>query len=1121
MSNQLVKKNPAEGYQNVFPKTFIDAIKDKESGVSLQEILQGFNMYFLSYNGSRALTRCKVPSVLRKEGLWITYVLYDHTVVTEWYNSDQIDDNSWSMDSNWRVASNSLVGNVSVSADGYWVINGEKTEAKAQGEQGVTPLLRIGANNKLQVSYNAGKAWRDISDYIVPRFRYTRGTTNDTAGIIQISMDLGKTWANLSNEITNNLRISRYIGINESLPTFEVAEGTVYMKGPYYDEGDTSNANPIYRMWVYAWKGDTLAWQDNGEFTSISAGVVQETGDSETEVMSQRAVTNKFIELESEVKEDISSIYGDSIEYGYMNNNSDLGGGLRGLNQSIVTDLEVSKVIVNGSGSVNFYEMSKNKDGHFTIIQDLGLYTLYGVTTLNVQWKLNAGSYIVWGVTGSGIGYQIGSSKSGLSFGSSINNIPSEDSLEWDVKIYGIIVGFKKIESEITKINQTLTPIEKEVITKVVEKPGINIVNPDTIKHGYGLGSNFQEYNLGDDFCISNYIKVDGKNICANSFNRAGYASFVVYDENYNPLRAIENNNQYNYQSGDFYIRITFNYSGNSKKLYANYGDTLLPYEPYFSLDGYTENFVNSINQFVYEVGNPRTPTAYKTGIIQAACALYIVPNNGILETIEVYCNSDSCIDLVTYTRNTGDSWNVETYLATIKCVKGLNKIQIDSPVKKGHYIGFNITDATSSIGYTTDGASGELGSGALKLKGKYITMNGTANNYCIKCTIKADEISKGVQQLHHSTTLIDSAYNTVDNFISSGFNGFDATQNNALVYFNKKSWLDKYVHHVEFTLNKPEDTKIVLCQPSGDARNSGGYYVSLDTSTKKLSIHSYWNGNTIAEPSVLKSVNIPFVIGSSNTYVLDVIVDSVKTLTARFTNRFTQKYVEVSDITTGDSHNHGNGVYCGVLLKYGHINIKRFKISADCPVRPTLTIYGDSFCQGYNMLRGGEDMNKRYPQLIKDYLNGDVSIICKGGRTSEDMEEIMDSDMNLIVGKYTLLAIGLNNNIVSSMNLDDFRVSMSKLINKVRRLGSEPILVTYPRMGTSELSEQYNSWITSYIPVKYLDVREATAVDKEGAYGHYDPALFYADAHPNIEGNKRIFNRFIIDFGDMKSDNL
>lgn len=677
-----------------------------------------------------------------------------------------------------------------------------------------------------------------------------------------------------------------------------------------------------------------------------------------------------------------------------------------------------------------------------------------------------------------------------------------------------------------------LTELESEVNQKVTDNPGVNLVNPDAIKDEYGLGTSFQEYKLGAGFCISDYIKVNGKNIVANSFNRAGYASFVVYDKNYNPIRSIENNSQYLYQDGDYYVRITFNHESKVTKLFANYGEAILPYAEYVAIGGYvTEKLEDSdspiatkkvkeiVNGAIYEIGNSKTPTAYKTGIIQAACALYIVPNNGILETIEVYCNSDSCIDLVTYTRNTGDSWNVETYLATIKCVKGLNKIQIDSPVKKGHYIGFNITDATSSIGYTTDGASGELGSGALKLKGKYITMNGTANNYCIKCTIKADEISKGVQQLHHSTTLIDSAYNTADNFISSGFNVFDATQNNALVYFNKKSWLDKYVHHVEFTLNKPDESKIILCQPSGDARNSGGYYVSLDTSAKTLNIHSNWNGNIEAEPPVLESANIPFVIRSNNTYVLDIIVDSVKTLTARFTNKFTQESVEISDITTGDAHYHGNGVYCGVLLKYGHINIKRFKISADCPVRPTLTIYGDSFCQGYNLLRGGEDIALRYPQLIMNYLDGNATIICKGGRTSEDMEEIMDSDMNLIVGKYTLLAIGLNNNIVSNMSLDDFKVSISKLINKVRRSGSEPILVTYPRLGNDSLSEQYNSWITTYIPMKYLDVREATAV-KEGAYGTIDQSLYLEDGHPNAAGNEKIFKRFIIDFGDMKSDN-
>ncbi len=240
----------------------MNAIRDKESGVTLSEILQGFNMYFLSYVGDKGNTRLQVPNILRKEGLWITYVLYDHTVITEWYNSEKIDNDSWKDDSNWRIGSNALVGDISISSDGYWIVNGVVTEAIARGEQGITPLLKY-EGTELQVSYNEGKHWEKMTTF------------------------------------TNNLKIKKYIGINESLPTSGVEEGTIYMKGPYYAEDDGLNDNPIYRMWIYAWKDNTLAWQDNGEFTSIAAGVVQETGNSETEVMSQKAVTDKFSVLES------------------------------------------------------------------------------------------------------------------------------------------------------------------------------------------------------------------------------------------------------------------------------------------------------------------------------------------------------------------------------------------------------------------------------------------------------------------------------------------------------------------------------------------------------------------------------------------------------------------------------------------------------------------------------------------------------------------------------------------------------------------------------------------------------------------------------------------------------
>ena len=264
MQNQLLKKGQ-KGYENIFPKTYLDAIKDRDSGMSLLDIIRGFNMYFLSYTGDKESTRLQIPAILRKEGLWITYVDYEHNVITEWYNSSSITDEDWSKDSNWRQGSNMLVGDITISSDGYWIIDGIKSQVLARGEQGITPKLRISDDFIFQVTYNEGKYWED----------------------------LGK--------VTNYLRIQKYIGPNEQLPTEDIAEGTIYMKGPYYEENDVNRDYPSYRMWVYTWKDGTLAWQDNGEFQSIQAGVVQETGYSPNVVMSQKAVTEKFDDTTDEM----------------------------------------------------------------------------------------------------------------------------------------------------------------------------------------------------------------------------------------------------------------------------------------------------------------------------------------------------------------------------------------------------------------------------------------------------------------------------------------------------------------------------------------------------------------------------------------------------------------------------------------------------------------------------------------------------------------------------------------------------------------------------------------------------------------------------------------------------
>ena len=228
----------------------------------------------------------------------------------------------------WNYFKVIVGGNVTVGENGNWFNNGVDTNipASVKGENGKTPIIRNNDNvlevsydnvnwepisdeiavwarvnnNKLEITKHKLGGWEVVSDYIAAWFRWQSqgGQQAFSTGKIQITRD-GITWTDLSGEFVNNLRISRYIGTDESLPTSGITEGTIYAKGPYYEDDDTNHDYPAYRIWVYAWKGNTLAWVDHGQFTSIAAGIVQETGNSEVAVMSQKAVTEKLSELGS------------------------------------------------------------------------------------------------------------------------------------------------------------------------------------------------------------------------------------------------------------------------------------------------------------------------------------------------------------------------------------------------------------------------------------------------------------------------------------------------------------------------------------------------------------------------------------------------------------------------------------------------------------------------------------------------------------------------------------------------------------------------------------------------------------------------------------------------------
>jgi len=118
-------------------KVYVQDIKDKNNGLTLNEILTSYNIYFLTYTGNTASTRLQVPFNIRKTGLWVTYVDYKHKIHNEYYVSQWVDNVNWIKDSNWVNIEYNLADDLFINEDGYWVINGQVTGIKAEGKDGI------------------------------------------------------------------------------------------------------------------------------------------------------------------------------------------------------------------------------------------------------------------------------------------------------------------------------------------------------------------------------------------------------------------------------------------------------------------------------------------------------------------------------------------------------------------------------------------------------------------------------------------------------------------------------------------------------------------------------------------------------------------------------------------------------------------------------------------------------------------------------------------------------------------------------------------------------------------------------------------------------------------------
>ena len=131
-----------------------------------------------------------------------------------------------------------------------------------------------------------------------------------------------------------------------------------------------------------------------------------------------------------------------------------------------------------------------------------------------------------------------------------------------------------------------------------------NLVDVSKFKTGYGL-SPAGMVTVNQDLNLSDYIPINGQNVVANGYNSA-YWQAGVYNKDRQWLRAVTSN-WYTYQEGDFYIRINF-LASNTQPI-ANYGIDLISYEPYMPIDGYfpKSSVIKEISSNIENISNYNT----------------------------------------------------------------------------------------------------------------------------------------------------------------------------------------------------------------------------------------------------------------------------------------------------------------------------------------------------------------------------------------------------------------------------------------------------------------------------------------------------------------------------------
>lgn len=196
--------------------------------------------------------------------------------------------------------------------------------------------------------------------------------------------------------------------------------------------------------------------------------------------------------------------------------------------------------------------------------------------------------------------------------------------------------------------------------------------------------------------------------------------------------------------------------------------------------------------------------------------------------------------------------------------------------------------------------------------------------------------------------------------------------------------------------------------------------------------------------------------------------------------------------------------------ISKGSFNVSESLLSSDYQNKPKISIYGDSFIEGFSLIVNNLSLKNRWCAKLSSDIGADNCLIDgKGGdMLSQSFLDRFTLENSWFKSKYVILSIGTNNK-----NPQQYIHYMQKVIEILKANGQIPILVTLtPRapFQFSETGDIINKWIVSSGEI-YVDMNKAVTISNDSSIWKKD-YVFSDGIHPTLLAYTKMYDQLKVD---------